>query len=209
MALILRQGLETNPDLEARLMFLVGHRPLWIGGWLTWNAAALSILYFYAAFAWAHATDGTTPTTSLTFAVILSAVGVATDLAAEAIEMGVLPGLARQALTEAAQGAAQTMAASTFLVLHRSAVVLTGYLANGLYTLSALLLTCSTCRAYPRWVWMAGLGVGILGLALSGASLVNSVAGMFWANVLLVPCIVLWQVGVAITAAKRARPLSS
>ena len=206
MALILRQGLETNPDLEARLMFLVDRTPLWIGGWLTWNAAALSILYFYAAFAWAHATDGKTPTSPLAFAVILSTVGVAADLAAEAMEMGVLPGLARRVLADATHDVAHTTAVLTFLSLHRSAVMLTGYLANGLYTLSALLCVCSTRHAYPRWVWVAGLGVGMSGLALSEASLVNSIAGMFWSNVALVPCIMLWQIGVAVTAAKRGIP---
>lgn len=208
LAVILRQGLETNPILEARLTFLVEHTLLWVGGWLTWNAAAISILYFYAALTWAHATDGKTATTPLTFAVILSAIGVAADLSAEVIEMGVLPDLARQALIEAGRGVGQMTAASTFLALHRTAVVLTGYLANGLYTSSAILLTYSTCHAYPRWVWMAGVGVGVSGLALSGASLVGSVTGMYVANVVLVPCIVLWQAGVAITAATRARSCS-
>ena len=205
MAFILSQGLETNANLEARLGFLADHTSLWIGGWLTWNAAALSILYFYAAFALAHAADGKTSAAVLIIAVLLGAIGVAADLAAEAIEMGTLPGLARHALTQTVQSAAWMTARSAFLVLDRTAVVLTGYLANGLYTCAALLLIASTRPAYPRWVWMAGLGAGASGLALSGVSLAHSVAGMYWANMALVPCLILWQLGVALTADRRGK----
>ena len=204
MATVLRLGLDTTSDLPIRLRFLVESTPLWIGGWLTWNLAALSILYFYLAFAAAHATEKDAPITPLAFAAVLSIVGMAADLAAEAIEMGVLPGLARQALDAMARGVDQSTAAAAFFAFHRTAVVMTGYLANGLYTLSAIVLAWSTRRSYPQWVWMAGLGVGLSGLALSCASLANSVEGMFWSNVALVPCIVLWQLGVALTASHRA-----
>lgn len=205
MAIVLRHGLETQADLTNRLRFLVDHTAIWTTGWLTWNAAALSILYFYAAFAWAHQTDGRTATGPLRFAVILSTAGIAADLAAEAIEMGVLPGIARQALAELAHRPDQSTAADVFLALHRTAVMLTGYLANGLYTLSAILLTWSTRHAYPAWVSIAGLAVGVSGLALSGATLADSVGGMVWANVVLVPCILIWQTGVALTATQRAQ----
>lgn len=205
MAIVLRHGLETQADLTGRLRFLVDHTAMWTTGWLTWNAAALSILYFYAACAWAHKTDGKTSTSPLSFAVILSTAGIAADLAAEAIEMGVLPGIARRALAELADRPDESTSAHVFLALHRIAVVLTGYLANGLYTLSAILLTWSTRHAYPVWVSIAGLAVGVSGLALSGAALANSVRDMVWANVVLVPCILIWQMGVALTAAQRAQ----
>ena len=35
MALILRHGLGTNTDLEARFAFIAERRVLWTGGWLT------------------------------------------------------------------------------------------------------------------------------------------------------------------------------
>ena len=205
MATILRLGLDTTSDLTMRLRFLVESTPLWIGGWLTWNLAVFSIVYFYLSFAMAHATERDAPMTLLVFAVVLSLAGTAADLAAEAIEMGVLPGLARQALDAMARGVDPSTAAAAFFAFHRTAVVMTGYVANGLYTLSAVLLAWSTRRSYPQWAWMAGLGVGLSGLALSCASLANSVEGMFWSNVALVPCIVLWQLGVALTASHRAR----
>ncbi len=51
-------------------------------------------------------------------------------------------------------------------------------------------------HAYPVWVWMAGGAVGFFGLMLSAAALMDSASGMFWTNVLLLPCILLWLAGV-------------
>ena len=195
MAVVIRLGLETSPDLARRLRYLSDDTALWIGGWLIWNAAALSILYFYVSFAVAHVADGAAQA-SLNYAVMLSTAAIATDLAAEAIEMGVLPGLAGQVL-----GGGD---AALFHGLHRAAVMLTGYVANGLYTLAALLAAWTTRAAYPRWVWGAGIGVGVFGLALSGMTLVGSAAGMMWATAALMPCILIWQAGVARTAGRRA-----
>jgi hypothetical protein len=84
-----------------------------------------------------------------------------------------------------------------FLIVHRLAVLLSGYLANGLYSLSVLILAWATRRAYPVWVWLAGVGTGCAGFMLSVAALKDSAAGMFWTNVLLVPLLLLWLAGVA------------
>ena len=76
--------------------------------------------------------------------------------------------------------------------------MMSGYAANGLYSLTALILAWSARRAYPAWVWGAGLATGVFGLMLSVAAFLGSTGGMFWTNVLLVPCILLWLAGVAI-----------
>jgi hypothetical protein len=200
MAAFLGRGLETNPDRADRFRFLAEQTLLWVVAWLTWNAAALSILYFYAAFVRAHVREPGARASTLHYAILLSIVAAAADLGAEAIEIGVLPDLARQALAQPADAAGS--ATTLFLTLHRMAVMLTGYLANGLYTLAAVLLTWSTRRSYPAWVWLAGLAVGLSGLSLSAAALAGSTEGMFWANVVLMPCILTWQAGVALTAAR-------
>jgi hypothetical protein len=202
MALILRQGLETAADQSQRFAFLAEYTALWVGAWLLWNLAALSIVYYYAAFAWAHEANDASSRRPLQLAVWYSLAGLALDYAAEGIEMGVLPGLARQALSEPGD---DSPAAKLFLTLHRTAVMLTGCMANGLYTLSALLLVCFTRAEYPRWVWSAGLGVSVAGFALSAAALADSPEGMVTSNAVLVPCIVTWQVGVALGASKRAQ----
>jgi hypothetical protein len=177
MALVLRYGLETTADLQARLAFLVNHRAAWTVAWLTWTAAAVAILYFYVAFADAFQ--------SPRLAVFLTVAAIAPDLASQSIEIGVLPGLAAHDV-------------QMFLLLHRVAVMLSGYLANGLYSATALILAWTARRAYPAWITGAGLAVAVFGAALSVAALLDSVAGMFWSNVFLVPAILLWLAGVAL-----------
>jgi hypothetical protein len=176
MALVLRRGLDTNPDLQDRMAFLVHHRVIWTAGWLTWTAAALAILYFYLAFAEAH-------DSGLASTVLLTVAAIGPDLAGQAIEIGVLP----------------AVGPPLFLTLHRVSVMLSGYLANGLYSLTALILTWRTRRAYPAWVWSAGMAVGLSGLALSVAALMDSADGMFWTNAILVPAILVWIAGVGLS----------
>lgn len=190
MALILSQGLETNADFHARLNFLVEHRILWGFAWLTLSAAALSILYFYVVFAAAHRTDNSASEATLRLAVLLSAAGIAPDLAAQAVEIGVLPAVAARALVTDA-------GVELFLLIHRIDVMMSGYLANGLFSISALILSLSTRRWYSWWVWSAGAATGISGFVLSAAALLDSPSGMFWSNVILVPCILFWLAAVA------------
>jgi hypothetical protein len=204
MLVVLRHGLETNPNLDDRLRFLTEHKAWWIAAWLVWNAAALSILYFFVSFASAHARENRAQTALLQLAVLMATAGIAADLSAEAIEMGVLPRLAYEALGDRGERGFAA-AHSNFHAWHRAAVMLTGYLANGLYTLAAILITWTTRRSYPAWTWLAGLVVGAAGLSLSAAALSDSAAGMLWSNVVLVPAILTWQLGVALAAAERAR----
>jgi hypothetical protein len=90
-----------------------------------------------------------------------------------------------------------TAGPESFLTLHRLAVMLSGYLANGLYSVTAMILAWTARRAYPTWISLTGVAVGVFGIALSAAALLDSAAGMFWTNVLLVPALLLWLVAVA------------
>ena len=200
MAAILGRGLETNPDLVSRMRFVVEHRTAWTLAWLSWHAAALSILWYFLCFARAHETETASPSTGVHFVVLLTAAGIVPDLIAESIEIGVLPELAANALNSRPSDLSE----DSYLTIHRIAIVFTGYLANGLYTLATVIATWSTRKVYPTWVWLCGLMVGLFGFALSYSALINSVVGMFWSNVGLVPSILVWQVGVAIHASTRA-----
>src|SRR5438094_6607201 len=102
MALVLRRGLETNPDFQDRLAFIVNQRALWICGWLTWTAAAIAILYFYMTFSAVHQRGRV--------AVLVAAAGIAADLSGQAIEIGVLPQLAARV--------------DLFTAFHRTAVMM-------------------------------------------------------------------------------------
>jgi hypothetical protein len=188
MLLILRNGLETNPDLSSRLRFVADHKLLWIAGWVPWNLAALSIVVYFYSFTAAHKRSEL-----LRVALIFGAVGMVTDLAAESIEMGVIPDLAAGGLTDV----------QSFLTVHRIAVMLTGFTANGLYSLASLLMAWATRSHYPAWVTISGMTVGIVGFALSAAALFDSTEGMFWTNAILIPSLLAWMAGVALDAKQR------
>jgi hypothetical protein len=110
---------------------------------------------------------------------------VAADWTAQAVEMFVLPGFALSANT------------AGFIAWHRTAVILTGFLANGLYTISAFLLVWASRRKYSRRIQAAGLGVVVGGSILSAAAWLDSAAGMVVANLVLVPCLLAWLAGIA------------
>jgi hypothetical protein len=212
MALVLRRGLETA-EFGTRITFLAESRSLWIAAWCCWNLAALSILFFYATFVDAHKRGGRSIEWLLQFALFISVVAVAVDLTAESIEMGVMPDLAQKIVRNAlALSAAvplpvtislKTAGSDLFVALNRAVVMMTGYLANGLYTVSAASLLVATRREYNHWALAAGCLVVIGGIWLSFASLLNSVTGMLLSNILLLPALLLWLAAVAGTCRKR------
>lgn len=183
MLLVLRQGLATEPDLGRRMIFVAVNAAWWRAAWGTWNLAALSILWFFYSFGKVRPARG---------ALLVGSVAVALDLAAEALMMWRLPSLA--------------LAGDVLGFLHtdRRAVLLTGFAANGLYTLASLLLVKSSRGTFPRWTEAAGWGVGAAGAWLSWAAWAGSTAGMLWSNAALVPCLVVWQLGVALEARRRS-----
>lgn len=203
MAIVLRQGLDTA-DLSDRLSFMTQHWSLWICGWLSWNLAALAILYFYFCFADAHSEDHSS-SSILRFAVLLTASGVALDFFAEAIEMGVLPNLAQMSLIH--MGSMGTSSTEIFLTMHRAAVMMTGCFANELYTLSAAILIISTWRSYGWIIRGSGFLLVVAGIGLSGACLLNWVTGMFLYNVILLPMLIIWLLGIAYESHKKAKAL--
>jgi hypothetical protein len=101
--------------------------------------------------------------------------------------------------------AARAGDAARFLLVDRGAVLLTGFLANGLYTSAAAILALSSRRSYPLWTWSAGAAVGVAGTLLSLSALAGSTSGLFWTNAMLVPLLALWQLGVALASSSAAR----
>lgn len=190
MLFILKRGLATNPDLVDRMNFIAKETLTWRSAWLTWNIAAASIFYFFMRMAQAHALDRAPIAHWCHAALVIGAIAVVFDLSAEWIMMFRLPALA------------QSRAADAFLRLDRIAVVLTGCIANGLYTLATVIFALSTRRSYPGWTWAAGLGVGVAGTLLSFSAYVNSITGMYLTNAALVPLINLWLLGVALRVAR-------
>ncbi len=199
MAIVLRQGLDTA-ELPERLSFLTEHSLLWIGGWLTWNFAAFAILYFYFCFAEAYKQESNKPGL-LRFAVLLTVAGMSIDFCAEAIEMGVLPNLARMIMVH--HGTVANSSTEIFLALHRTAVMMTGCFANELYTLSAAILMISTWRSYGWIIRGSGFLVVVSGIGLSGACLLNWITGMLFYNVILLPMLIIWLLAIAYDSWKK------
>jgi hypothetical protein len=212
MVFVLRQGLDTA-DFGSRITFLTGSRYLWIAGWLCWNLASLSILYFYTSFVDAHKCGGKSTAWLLRFALLISIAAVAADLSAESIEMGVIPDLAWRilstvssispAMSLSANPSVNSVGSDLFLAFHRAAMMMTGCIANGLYTISAACLVVATRREYNARALTAGTLLVIGGAWLSVACLLNSVTGMVLSNVLLLTALLLWLAEVAGTCRKQ------
>jgi hypothetical protein len=171
---ILRPGLPVaGSQLLDRVAYLGARTGFWWGGWLVWHAAAIALVAFYVALAatWSrHA-----PLLS-TLALLCATAGLAADLSAEALYMGVAPRLRAEA----------------FALCEDIAGIMTGYLANGLYTISGILLTWAGARQLPRFLVALAVPLWASGLSLSAASLIHSASGQFWSTAILMPLFVIW-----------------
>ena len=174
MALALKKGLPIpGNSFDDRIAFVREHTTLWRAGWLSWHAAAVELVLLVLVLA--SRFRGHAPVRA-TLAAVLAVAGLAADLAAEAIAMGVAPAVEPR----------------DFLLVESMAGVLTGYLANGLYTVAGILLTWAGARELPRAVLALGVPVWGAGLWLSAASLAHSAAGQLWSTAVLMPLFVLW-----------------
>ena len=176
LVLALQPGLPLpGNDLPARQAYVAEHTIVWWAGWLLWHAAAIALLGFYVGLA-AH--WGQRAPIRCGLALLCAAAGMAVDLGAQTLYMGVLPRLGPDAFT----------------VVEDAAGVLTGYLGNGLYTVAGLLLTWAGLGELPRYLVALGLVVWAAGLGLSAASLGHSASGQFLSTAVLMPTLVLWLV---------------
>jgi hypothetical protein len=176
MALTLKDGLPIRGNLFAdRIVFVREHTTLWRAGWFSWHAASVGLVLLLLVLA--SRFRGQAPVRA-SLGAVLAVVGLAADLSAESIEMAVAPAVEPQ----------------NFLLVESIAGALTGYLANGLYTIAGILLTWAGARVLPRAVLALGVLVWGAGLWLSAASLAHSAAGQLWSTAVLVPLFVLWAV---------------
>lgn len=200
MLFVLRDGLDTNPDVAGRAEFIASHTSAWRWAWFTWNLSAISMLVYVSLFVrWGRVVRGWSTTIGwLIVGGCLAA--VAFDLTAEMILMWRVPELAERVVSSGDDA----KAVDAFVSMNRSAVVMTGLIANGLYTTVSVVLCVKARYQFAPWITACGLGVGGAGYWLSAAALLGSVSGMFWANVFLVPCILGWMSGVGWSALGRA-----
>ncbi len=177
MATLLRPGLPgAGSLLRDRMGYVtVGQPYAWWAGWFVWHAAALSLVAFY--FALASRWGRSAPMRAF-LAVACAVAGFAADMVGESAYAGIAPHRREQG----------------FFEIEQAAGLITGYAANGLYTVGGVLLTWIGAGELPRWL----VGFSVLpwaaGLWLCGASLDNSVRGQMWSAAVLMPSFVAWTV---------------
>ena len=174
MLAALRRGIPAGEDeVTRRLEYVSEHTLVWRLGWLTWMAAAITLLGLFAVLSvkWRERSP-----VMCTLALLCAAAGLATDLAAETILVVVVPGLRGEA----------------FALAESLAMALTAFLGNGLYAVAGILLTLAGRRELPRSVLVAAAAVWSSALWLSAAALVSSETGQFASAAVLMPLFVLW-----------------
>lgn len=175
MLFLLRRGLPGFAEDE-RLAYIAAHRGAWIGGWLVWQLAAVSLIAFYAVLA--LRLKGVLSMTAMACA----AAGISLDIACESRYMAVLPELRGDA----------------FVALDRELEVLIGYGANGLYTVALVLLVIAGRRALPKFAIALTVPVAISGFALAYASLVHDARLETITSAILFPLFTLFLMAIAL-----------
>ena len=175
MAFLLRRGLPGFPEDE-RLAYMATHRAAWLGGWLIWQLAAISLMAFYAVLA--LRLRGVLSVT----AIACGAAGLALDIGCESRYMGVLPELRGE----------------TFAALDRELEVLIGYGANGLYTVALVLLVIAGWRVLPKTALALAGPVAASGFALALASLFHDSRLETITSAILFPLFTLFVVVIAL-----------
>jgi hypothetical protein len=156
----MRGGLPVDTTVDERMRFIAENHVAWSVSWGVWMVSALGLFAFFAIVA-----DGLKKSFPRTIGLSLVAMGIVPDLIAEVILAFVLPKIV-QANTSI----------DLFLIMETLAFHLTGFLANGLYNLGALLLTLIVIseKLIKPWVAVWGIMAWMLGILLSASVAVDS-----------------------------------
>ncbi|HYF11381.1 MAG TPA: hypothetical protein VEC09_03685 [Actinomycetota bacterium] len=174
MLVALRRGIPAGEgELTRRLEYVSEHTLVWRIGWVTWMAAAITLLAFLAVLSvrWRERSP-----VMCTLALLCAAAGLAADLAAETILVVVAPGFRGE----------------IFALGESIAIGLTAFLGNGLYAVAGILLTLAGRRELPQSLLALAAAVWGSALWLSAAALVSSETGQFASAAVLIPLFVLW-----------------
>jgi hypothetical protein len=160
MATVLRFGTEIVPLVADRVSYISQHPVVWRAGWSLWIAAALSLAAFYAWWA-SYLQDGGWGVAALS----LASLGLVCDLFAESLLIGWLP--------------------RDYESVAPMTTILTGAVANGLYTLAGVMLTLAThslgglLRAMAWTIWTAGATLTVCTLAGTPTGIAISTTVLF------------------------------
>jgi hypothetical protein len=175
MLFLLREGLPGFSEAH-RVEYFESHRLAWVGGWLAWQIAVVSLIALYSAL-----------TIRFESAVALTGLGagiagMAIDIATQMRYIAVLPSLRGE----------------EFARLDRELEMMTGYAANGLYTVGFLLIAIAGWRATPVFANLLAILVALSGFALSGAAYLHVPRYEVIASAVLFPLFTLWIILIAL-----------
>lgn len=190
MAFLLAPGLDTNPDLKARILYISSNAQIWKLGWASWMISAMSFLVYIYCFRRFHLDNPLSSRKLLSAALGAACIAVLADLTFESREIFYV--------TELVNDSQNTNIEQAFLLNHQIFMVGSGIIANLLYCLATIFSVVATRTSYPTWVQCIGYGVLVFGVSASIFCYTGFVPGMFWSNAFLIPLIVFWQMGVAI-----------
>jgi hypothetical protein len=160
MGAVLRFGTELVPGVADRVDYVAAHPVLWRIGWGLWMAAALSLAAFYAWWGSYLRRAGWA-----VVAFVIVSIGVACDLFAESLLIGWVP--------------------HDYDRVAPVATLMTGGVANGLYTLAGAILTLGTdslrgwLRAMAWTIWAAGATLTICAVAGSAVGIAVATTLLF------------------------------
>ena len=174
MLLLLRQGLPPAPDDEG-IAYIATHRAAWTAGWLTWQLAVLSLIALYAVLA--QRLGGALPLAALA----IGTAGASIDIATQMRFIVILPKLRDDA----------------FALLDRELEAMTGYAANGLYTLAFVFFVIVGWRTMPKLANVLAGPIAVSGFALAIASLMHHATGEIVSSAILFPLFTLWTILIA------------
>lgn len=160
LATALAPGTGVVADLNERIAYVESNLVAWRLGWSVWIAAALSLLAFYA---WWALRVGLSRVPRVALAI--AATGLAFDLVAEILLIGWLP--------------------DRYVEVAPLAFLMTGGVANGLYTIVGALLTLRTPAirgAFAVWawtMWASGAALSVFAFADAPLGIAVSTAVLF------------------------------
>ncbi|MBI3545999.1 MAG: hypothetical protein HY081_05320 [Gammaproteobacteria bacterium] len=167
MLFVLQPGLPIEPDIHARMRYILGHKNLWLASWFLWMLSALGLLLFCF-----YLLDFLPNSKIKFYALTLVAIGIGPDITAEFIFAVILPWLASNSI--GADELTRTIHTEHFRSLEYLAVQLTGGFGNGAYNLGGIILNILGFKnkLLPRWLLWFGMPSWLLGLALSAATII-------------------------------------
>lgn len=191
--LVLLPGCPLLP-LDARAAYLARNQVPWALMWTTWTMASLSLFGFY----WTLARRLQPEQPRLVRQVsILMLLALAVDVSGQVVYATMTPGLAREMLF--GRAADPQLLIARFLWSERIPALLSGAIANGLYTLCGVLIAAATVRdpRFPAWLRRLGWPVWAMGLALSAATVMDAPLLVGLATGLTMGSFMLWCAAVA------------